>query len=195
MAGTIWPFPRKKKKKDGTLKFHLKQVHKAKKNKSCLKAAARICFSVRVWFSKIQGLNFFCLLNFFFQFFMNLLVKIYRKRYDRHNETLWTTDFFNSVFYLVSCSSKNQVPYFKDVTDSNLTRLLLRKKKKKKKTLKKKKNAFRSGLPICHKLWDIPFIFFSLMQYWLWDIFTGVFLFVCLFVCFVFLHFYQFWAV
>ena len=37
---------------------------------------------------------------------MNLLVKIYKKRYDRHNETLWTTDFFNSVFCLVSCSSK-----------------------------------------------------------------------------------------
>ena len=35
------------------------------------------------------------------------------------------------VFCLISCSSKNQVPYFKAVTDSNLTRLLLRKKKKK----------------------------------------------------------------
>ena len=93
----------------------------------CLKAAACICFSVRVWFSKIQGLKFFCLLNFFFQFFMNFLVKIYKKIYDKHNETLWTTDFFNSVFCLVSCSSKNQVPYFKAVT-----RLLLREKTKQK---------------------------------------------------------------
>ena len=34
---------------------------------------------------------------------MNLIVKIYKKRYDRHNKTLWTTDF-NSVFCLqVSC--------------------------------------------------------------------------------------------
>ena len=110
------------------------------------------------WPAKIMVSPF----NFFSQFFMNFLVKIYKKRYDKHNETLWTTDFFNSVFCLVSCSSKNQVPYFKAVTDSNLTRLLLRKKKKKKKSLKK--NAFRSGLPICHELWDIAFIFFSLSQ-------------------------------
>ena len=44
-----------------------------------------------------------------------------------------TSSTLCSVFKcLVSCSSKNQVPYFKAVTDSNLTRLLLRKKKKKK---------------------------------------------------------------
>ena len=122
----------------------------------CLKAAARICFSVRVWFSKIEGLNFFpCLI--FFPVFMNLLVKI-----DRHNRTLWTTEFFNTVFCLVSCLSKNPVPYFKAVTDSNLARLLLRKKKKKKTV--KKKNAFRSGLPICHELWDIVLIFLALSQ-------------------------------
>ena len=89
-------------------------------------------FLVRVWFSKIQAFNFLACL-FFFQFFMNLLVKINMKRHDRHNTTLWTTDFFNSVFFLVPCSSKNQVPYFilkKVVTDSNLTRLLLNGKKK-----------------------------------------------------------------
>ena len=28
------------------------------------------------------------------------------KRYDRHNKTLLKTDFFNSVFCLVTCSSK-----------------------------------------------------------------------------------------
>ena len=67
--------------------------------------------------------------------FMSLPVNIYKKRYDRHNETLWTTDFFNFKFCLVSCSSKNQVSYFKAVNDSNLTRLLLRKKK----TVKKKR--------------------------------------------------------
>ena len=85
-------------------------------------------------------------------FFMNLLVKIYMKRRDKPNKTLCTTDFFNSVvFFLVSCSSINQVPYFilnKVVTDPNLTRLLLKKKKKKK---KKKKHALRSGLPIGNK--------------------------------------------
>ena len=112
----------------------------------------------------------FLLAYFFFQFFMKFLVKIYKKRYEKHNETLWTTDFFNSVFCLVSCSSKNQVPYFKAVTDSNLTRLLLREKKK-----KFKKTAFRSGLPICHELWDIAFIFFSLKSTALPNLFVPLF--------------------
>ena len=86
---------------------------------------------------------------------MNLLAKIYMKRHDRHNKTLCTTDFFNSVFCLVSCSSIYQVPYFilkTVVTNPNLTRLLLRKERKKNVKKKKKKNAFRSGLPICHEL-------------------------------------------
>ena len=34
------------------------------------------------------------------------------KKHDRHNKTLCTTDFFNSVLCLVYCSSINQVPYF-----------------------------------------------------------------------------------
>ena len=101
---------------------------------------------------------------------MNLLVKLYMKRHDRHNKTLWTTDYFISMFCLVSCLSKNQVQYFilnKVVTDSNLTRLLLRKKTKQNKTKQTNKqqqqlNAFRSGLSICHKLWDIHF--FSLVR-------------------------------
>ena len=43
--------------------------YKAKKNKFCLKTATRICFSVHVWFSKIQAFwFFFCLLIFFFSF-------------------------------------------------------------------------------------------------------------------------------
>ena len=32
---------------------------------------------------------------------MNFLVKTYKERYDKHNETLWTTDFFNSC--VLSC--------------------------------------------------------------------------------------------
>ena len=55
---------------------------------------------------------FFLLAYFFFQFVMNLLVKIYTKKHDRHNKTLCTTDFFNLVFCLVYCSSINLVPYF-----------------------------------------------------------------------------------
>ena len=65
--------------------------------------------------AKFKILIFFCLKGFFFFFFhcfMKFLVKIYMERYERHNKTLWTTDFFNSVLCLVSCSSKNQVPYF-----------------------------------------------------------------------------------
>ena len=114
-----------------------------------------------IWFSKIQACDFF-LLIFFFSFFMNWLVKIYMKRHDRHNKTLWTTNFFNSVFCLVSRSSKYQVPYFilnKVMTNSNLKCLLLREKKI------NKKNAFRSGFPICHKLWDIEFFFFFSLKY------------------------------
>ena len=112
--------------------------------------------------AKFKVWIFFCSLDFFFQFFYDLLVKKYKKRHDRHNETLWTTNFFNSCVVPCILFIQNQVPYFKAVTDSNLTRLLLRKKKKKKKkTLKK--NTFRSGLPICHELWDIAFIFFSLI--------------------------------
>ena len=135
---------------------------KAKKNKSHVSKLPR-AFVFRCAFdsAKFKVWIFFACLIFFFQCFMNLLVKIYKKRYGRPNETLWTTDFFNSVFGLVSVCIlfiQKQVPYFKAVIDSNLTRLLLRKKKKK----HVKKTAFRSGLPICHELWDIGFIFFSL---------------------------------
>ena len=41
---------------------------KAKKKILCLKAAARICFSVRIWFWKIQTFIFFSWNNFFFIF-------------------------------------------------------------------------------------------------------------------------------
>ena len=66
---------------------------------------------------------------------MNLLVM---KRYDRHNKTLLKTDFFNSVFCLVTCSSKIKfIFHMENNTNneqscevySNLTRLLLRKSK------------------------------------------------------------------
>ena len=66
---------------------------------------AHLFFGARL-IQRNSRFEFFFACLIFFQFFMNLLVKIYKKRYDRHNETLWTTDFFNSVFCLVSCSSK-----------------------------------------------------------------------------------------
>ena len=45
-------------------------TYKAKKKILCLKAAARICFSVRIWFCKIWTFIFFFLklLFFFFNF-------------------------------------------------------------------------------------------------------------------------------
>ena len=82
-------------------------IVKAKKNKCCVSKLPR-AFVFRCAFdsAKFKVWIFFCVLNFFSLYFMDLLVKIYKKIYDRHNETLWTTDFFNSVFCLVSCSSK-----------------------------------------------------------------------------------------
>ena len=60
-----------------------------------------------------------------------------------------------SVFkFPISCSSTNQVPYFKAVTYSNLTCLLLGGGGS------LKKHAFWSGLLICHELWDIAFALF-----------------------------------
>ena len=50
------------------LKF-IVQPYKAKKKILCLKAATRICFSVRIWFCKIQTFIFFFLKLFFFHFY------------------------------------------------------------------------------------------------------------------------------
>ena len=52
------------------------QVDKAKKKILCLKAAARICFSVRIWFCKIQTLIFFFLKLFFFSFLLRKTNKV-----------------------------------------------------------------------------------------------------------------------
>ena len=142
--------------------FHKSEPYKAKKNKSYVSKPPR-AFVFRCAFDSAKfKVWIFLLASFFFSVFYDLFVKKYKKRYDRHNETLWTTDFFNFCVLPCILFIQNQVPYFKAVTDSNLTRLLLKKEKKK----NVKKNAFRSGLPICHELWDIAFIFFSLIQMW-----------------------------
>ena len=98
---------------------------------------------------------------------MNFPVKIYMKWYDRHNKICigqLFTDFLNSLIYfnLVSCSSKNQVPYF--ILDKGCdwlkldTALLLRGKKCLKKT------HLQSGLPIHRKLWDTRFFCSALLK-------------------------------
>ena len=77
---------------------------------------------------------------------MNFLVKIYKKRYDKHNETLWTTDFFNSVFcsciLLIQKSSSIFQSCDRLKSDTSAAQ---KKKKKKKKHLKKKKKKTRLG--------------------------------------------------
>ena len=80
----------------------------------------------------------------------------------KHSEQQ-TSSTLCSVLYLVHPKSSS---IFQSCEWLNLTRLLLRKKKKKKKKKTVKKTAFRSGLPICHELWDIAFIFYSLTTYY-----------------------------
>ena len=153
--------------------------HQAQKNKLYVSKLPRAfvirCVVDSAKFKLLIFLFFFFTCLIFFQFFMSLLVKIYMKRHDRHFEQQISSTL---VFCLVFCSSKNQVPYFiliKAVTDSNLTRLLLEGGEPNLlKTVKKKKthtHTFRSGLPICHKLWDIElfkkkFSLIYLIQEW-----------------------------
>ena len=135
--------------------------YKAKINKSYVSKLPR-AFVFRCAFDSAKfkvWIFFACLI--FSSFFMNLLVKKYKKRYDRHNETLWTTDFFNSVLCYVSCSSKIKFHISKLWTTQIWYVCYSEKKKKKKKKNLLKKNALRSGLPICHEPWDIAFIFLA----------------------------------
>ena len=130
----------------------------------CLKVAVCICFAMRIWFSKIQAFHIFWWLHFLLPVFMNLYVKIYMKRYDRHNKTHWTSVYrlLELSSYFVSCLSKNQIPYF--ILDKVCDWLKLDTwVGKKKNQIIKRKLHLESGLPICHKLWDRIFFFFSLI--------------------------------
>ena len=100
----------------------------------CLKTAVHICFAMLDWFNQIYA----------FILFIYLLVKIYMKRYDRHNKTHLATNFLNSVLwfildlYLVHPNLKFHISYWtKVVTNSNLTLLLREKNKNKTKQYKK----------------------------------------------------------
>ena len=86
-------------------------------------------------------LNCFCLLNFFFQFVMNLLVKIYMKRHNRHNKTLCSTDFFNSVLSCILFIHKSSSLFHTEKRGDRPKDTSAAQEKKKK-----------TGLPICHKL-------------------------------------------
>ena len=130
-----------------------------KKSILCLKAAARIYFSVRVWFSKIQGLNFFACLIFLFSFLWTCLSKYTRKDMTdtmKHFEQ-YTSSTLCSILDLLH--SKSSSIFQSCVWHKSDTSVAQKKKKKPLKT------AFRSSLPICHELWDIAFIFFNLMDF------------------------------
>ena len=120
------------------LLWKIPNVSKAKKiNPMSQSCREHLFFGARL-IQQNSRFEFFLLAWFFFPVFYDLLIKKYKKRYDRHNETLWTTNFFNSCVLPCILFIKNQVPYFKAVTDSNLTRLLLRKKQTNKKQNVKK---------------------------------------------------------
>ena len=71
---------------------------------------------------------FFCLLNFFIHFFYelacrNIQEEIWQTKWNTLNNRLLRFCVLSCILFI-----QNQVPYFKAVTDSNLTRMLLRKK-------------------------------------------------------------------
>ena len=105
--------------------------------------------------------EFFLFAWFFFQFFMTCLSKNIRKGMTdtmKHYEQQTSSTL---VFCLVSCSSKIKF-HISKLWPTQIWHVCCSEKKKKKNV---KKNAFRSGLPICHELWDITFIFFSLSYF------------------------------
>ena len=109
--------------------------------------------------------DFFCLLNFFFPFFFlwTCLSKYTRKDMAdtmKHFEQQ-TFSTLCSVLYLVHPEIKFHIS---KLWPTQIWHVCCSgKKMKKKKNVKK--TAFWSGLPICHELWDIAFIFLSLILY------------------------------
>ena len=117
-----------------TCEHILKWSNKAKKYKFSVSKLPR-AFVFRCAFDSAKfkvWIFFFACLIFFPVFYE--LVKIYKKRYDRHNETLWTTGFFNSVFCLLSCSSKIKFQFSKLWMTQIWHVCCSERKKKKKKT-------------------------------------------------------------
>ena len=116
---------------------HWNNNNKAKKNESYVSKLPR-AFVFRCAFDSAKfKVWIICACLIFFPVFYELSCQKKKKRYDRHNETLWTTDFFQ--FCVLSCILFIQKSNSIFQTDSSLTRLLLRKKKKKKKKKKVKK--------------------------------------------------------
>ena len=119
---------------------------------------ARLFFGARLVWQNSSFYFIYFLLIFFSIFLWTCLSKY---RWKDMTDTIkhfeqQTSSTLRSVLYLVHPKIKFHIfKLNKVVTDSNLKHLLLGGEKK-----NIKKNVFRSGFPICHKLWDI--FFFSL---------------------------------
>ena len=132
--------------------FRLKKIN-------CMSQSCRacVCFSVHVWFSKIQAfiyLFIFCLLNFFSSVFyelacQNIDEKTWQAQSNTLNNRLLQLCVLSCILFIQKSSSTFH-------TEQSCDQL-----KFKTSAAQKKKMAFRSGFPICHKLWDIDFFFFS----------------------------------
>ena len=172
-------------KKINLKKSEVKETsYKAKKKTVCLKLAAHICFLVCFWLSKIQAFNIF-FLDFFPVLFCFCFVLFYELACQNIYGPTWKdmTDTIK-LFWTTLCSSKksssifhteqscDQLKFDKSAAQENKTKQIKNKNKRKTKKGNKKqnktkqkkerKNAFRWGLPISHKLWDIEFFFVTL---------------------------------
>ena len=144
---------------------------KAKKNKSYVSKLPRaFVFWCAFDSAKSKVWNFFACLIFFFTFLyelscQNIQEKIWQTQWNTLNNRLQTSSTLYSVLYLAHPKIKFHIS---KLWPTQIWHVCCSGKKKKKKTFKK--TAFRSGLPICHELWDIAFIFFSLMNknYFIW---------------------------
>ena len=135
-----------------------KMRSKAKKNKSYVSKLPR-AFVFRCAFDsvKFKVWIFFACLIFSSSFFMTCLSKNTRKDMTDTMKHFEQQTSSTLVFCLVSCTSKIKFHIFQSCDQLKSDTFAAQKKKN------VKKNAFRSGLPICHELWDIAFIFFSLI--------------------------------
>ena len=109
---------------------HRTDMYKAKKNKSYVSKLPRACvFWCAFDSAKFRVWIFFGLLNFFPVFYelacQNIQEKIWQTQWNTLNNRLVRLCVLSCILFI-----QNQVPYFKAVNDSDLTRLLLRKKKK-----------------------------------------------------------------
>ena len=149
--GSCGPTQKKKKKYYNT-------NNKAKKNKSSVSKLPR-AFVFRCAFdsAKFKVWIFFCSLDFFFFSFLWLACQ---KTQEKIWQTQWNT--LNNKLLQLLCSALYLVHPKSSSIFQSCDRLKSDVCCSEKKNVKK--NAFRSGLSICHELWDIAFIFFSLMK-------------------------------